>query len=493
MSDEIRALAHSLFQKLEAHHFIPDTFTTTKEVFISSTDRVNSYTTLTASGKQENFEALQASLTEKEKEVKMDINFGPKPGDDCEDLPVKVTASKEDKVLKFETEDEKVYLLDFWATWCGPCQEPMKHNQEMLERNPDWEGKAEIIAISLDDDTEPVLKRFEERGWHKVTSYWAGPQGFGEVAPRKFDVNGIPFCALVHKKKILWTGHPSNRNLESDINGLIQGKSLEQKANDKEAQEKTPELSEEAHNELVLRAREKHQDFTSVHSNLKAPEVVSVHNISIKKDQEPVIEYKFYILGGFLQKYKEAGESYAETMIAIFPGALNRIRYEDTATIARGNKCNLCESEFAPADTQYLCVFCEPLHYHCHACHVKEREGQGSSKLAHPHSVFVIGAEADHLDEIRFGKNRMAQNVVHEVNPESNVHRGVGCDNRNDPNSGCLGPVAGIRYKCAHCPDYDFCQTCFEKWAEPSESMVSVAKGMGHLKSHVFISIPFPN
>jgi hypothetical protein len=63
-------------------------------------------------------------------------------------------------------------------------------------------------------------------------------------------------------------------------------------------------------------------------------------------------------------------------------------------------------------------------------------------------------------------------NASCESKDEPEVHQGVVCD-------GCGGGIAGIRYKCSSCPDYDLCQTC-------------EAKGGIHDAAHVFLKIAKP-
>jgi len=64
-------------------------------------------------------------------------------------------------------------------------------------------------------------------------------------------------------------------------------------------------------------------------------------------------------------------------------------------------------------------------------------------------------------------------NVIHSM-PTSVIHRGVICD-------GCgKHDIPGMRYKCAHCPDYDLCQDCIRR----ASSI--------HDPSHMFYPITFP-
>jgi thiol-disulfide isomerase/thioredoxin len=492
MSDQFSIKGQSLFRKLEENSFVPTVFASTTERFLSNSARVNSYSTLSGWGKRENLEAFQASLAPEEQDVELEIDFGIKVGEPCPDLPVFYSSTGEAKTLTFSVDDPKVYLIDFWATWCGPCQGPMNHNQEMLVHNPIWltESKAEIIGISLDDDKETVNKRIEEKKWDKVTSYWAGVENFNSEPPQKFGVNGIPFCVLVKAGKVLWSGHPSERDLEKDINSLIEGKELEAKSSEPEATDENP-LDDSTHTTIFETARSKYNEFVASNPKIAFPDVASVFTHVYKSTGESK-SYKYIAFGTLPDKYKELGEAYVAAIKEIIPNLTNRIRYEETIVIERGLACNLCSKSFETTDTQYLCLFCDPKHYHCQECQSKGNEGKGSARLAHPHSLYKITPDADNLDELRFGPSRIPPNTVYDQEPANLCHTNVGCDNRSNDPEGCQGPVIGIRYKCAHCRDYDFCEVCEEKWANPTDQMVATAKSKGHLKSHVFILIPFP-
>ncbi len=48
----------------------------------------------------------------------------------------------------------KVVLLDFWATWCGPCKEEIPHLVDLQNRY--GSDGLQIIGISMDDSPDPV-------------------------------------------------------------------------------------------------------------------------------------------------------------------------------------------------------------------------------------------------------------------------------------------------------------------------------------------------
>lgn len=91
----------------------------------------------------------------------------------------------------------KVVVLDFWASWCGPCQESMPHNQEVAVRYKDQD--VVILAVCVWDKREKADAWLKENRASYPDLHWLyEPTGRGEGNPAKalYDVSGIP-CQFV--------------------------------------------------------------------------------------------------------------------------------------------------------------------------------------------------------------------------------------------------------------------------------------------------------
>ncbi len=97
----------------------------------------------------------------------------------------------------------KITVIDFWASWCGPCRQEMPSLVKTYNAYKD-KGLG-IIGVSLDEDRNQWESAVREMGmtWTQVSDL----QGWDNSAARKFEVQAIPFTVVVDNKgEILGSG-----------------------------------------------------------------------------------------------------------------------------------------------------------------------------------------------------------------------------------------------------------------------------------------------
>lgn len=115
----------------------------------------------------------------------------------------------------------KVILVDFWATWCGPCVKQFPHTVELSKKYDP--ATLAVISVSMDqpDDREKVLEFLRNKGAafdNLISQYGIGQKGF-----EAFDVSdgAIPHYKLYDRAGVVRHATNDPNEVEVWINELL--------------------------------------------------------------------------------------------------------------------------------------------------------------------------------------------------------------------------------------------------------------------------------
>lgn len=202
------------------------------------------------------------------------------------------------------------YVVEFWATWCGPCKVSIPHLTEMQKKYKD------VAFIGISDEKEPLVSKFVEDMGDKMDYRVAidDNRQTSKAYMAAFEQNGIPHAFVVKDQKIIWHGHPMDR-LDETLAEITTGKYDLAKAKVRSQVEALHEKfqeaaftgDEEGADNLAKEIQEKlgGQDFKGIFQNDKFDPTAEKKMLKVERLKQ---EYTRAIAQGDKEVEKTAGE-----------------------------------------------------------------------------------------------------------------------------------------------------------------------------------------
>ncbi len=112
----------------------------------------------------------------------------------------------------------KVVLIDFWASWCGPCR---RENPNVVRAYQKYKDKGfDIIGVSLDRDRNRWISAIEADGlvWHHVSDLKGWKSEFAAL----YGVRSIPHAVLLDREGRIVAIRLRGAQLEEYLEGLLE-------------------------------------------------------------------------------------------------------------------------------------------------------------------------------------------------------------------------------------------------------------------------------
>lgn len=117
------------------------------------------------------------------------------------------------EALTLEDTKGKIVVLDFWATWCGPCIRSIPHNNELYEK---YKDDVVFIGVCNPEGSDKMLATVKDKGIKYPVAI--DPD---EKTIEAYEVNGYPDYYIFDRTGKLVVADCSNSQVEAVIEKLL--------------------------------------------------------------------------------------------------------------------------------------------------------------------------------------------------------------------------------------------------------------------------------
>lgn len=107
-------------------------------------------------------------------------------------------------------------VLNYWATWCGPCQRELPALQDAAEH---WDGKVLFVGVDQGEDPATVQQYVDDMGLTFVI-----PMDVVQAAAARYNVRGLPTTFFIDREgkiRAIWSGEMNSVTLAENIEKIV--------------------------------------------------------------------------------------------------------------------------------------------------------------------------------------------------------------------------------------------------------------------------------